>query len=116
MSTKASLRRVPDDVKALYEARQEELRAKNKKIARYANQVFATEEGKYVLRWLMEISGYQKPDVIRNPATGEILTDALLYNAAWRTFYLNIRSILRPEILRDVENKGLEMDEGNLFE
>jgi len=72
-------------------------------------EAFSSTAGRRALRWLMEASGYQKPNAIENQA-GEMQTQSMLYNEARRGMYLAIRQYIPTEVLIAVENQGLGDD------
>lgn len=65
--------------------------------------VFATDEGKNVLRDIMHMCGYQKSSVIGNAQIGLSVLEGTLHNEAQRSIYLKIRQRLPKRILIDVE-------------
>ena len=67
------------------------------------NLVAATPEGKKVFKQLMEICGFKKPSVVLDPSTGEVNSQSTVYNEARRNLYLQIRALIRPEYLNEIE-------------
>jgi len=67
-----------------------------------ANIVFATEEGKQVLRHLKNVCGFDVSSVVLNP-DNEVQDRGTLFNEARRTVYLDLRKLIKPDILKDVE-------------
>jgi len=53
----------------------------------------------------MTSSGYQKYDTVADPDSGEIMPRSSFYNMARRNFYLNVRSMIKKDILRDIEHR-----------
>lgn len=89
---------------------QKELLEKQKKRLQKAFDVAtATPEGKFVLRHLMEICGYHSSSFMASSETGELLTLNTLYNEARRNVYLEIRKHIDPEVLYEVEIKGVKI-------
>lgn len=76
------------------------------------NETFATAAGRRVLRWLVEQSGYQVPNTVGDPRSGEILERATWYNEGRRNLYLQIRKFLKREILIDAEIRTEEDESG----
>ncbi len=74
-------------------------------LRRDLNETFATPAGRRALYWLMKNAGYQKYDTVVDPNSGEIMTISSLYNMGRRNFYLNLRSFLKKDILKDIEHR-----------
>ena len=69
---------------------------------------FSTPDGKKVLRWIMQEAGYQKSQVGGNPGIGMNVMEGTLYNAARESLYIEIRSLVPTEILKQVEYQSVE--------
>lgn len=65
--------------------------------------VAATEEGRDVFRYLMDILGFHKNLVVFNPTTGEINKEATTYLEARRSAYLDIRRNISDRHLKKIE-------------
>lgn len=80
--------------------------------AKCATQVFATDEGKRVLLWLMEECQYQATNIGCLNSRGELSIRNMVWNESRRDLYLRIRALLktRPDILESVEIKKLGED------
>ena len=65
--------------------------------------VAKTPEGKKVLCWIMNYSGYGKTSMIMNPATCEINTIGVVYNEARKDVYYAIRRLLSPVFVNEIE-------------
>lgn len=111
MITKASLSRKTEEERRVYALQDEKKKTQTGLLKKDFNTTFASSSGKRVLRWLMERCGYQKPSAVVDPATGKYQTESTIHNEARRILYLEIREFLTPDILGQVENKGLEQDE-----
>lgn len=72
------------------------------------NAVFASEEGKRVLQWIMTECGYQESESVLNSETKEIAALSTIHNSALRSFYLRMRRFIKPDILIDVEIMGTD--------
>lgn len=68
---------------------------------------FSTEEGKRVLRWILDECGYHKSCVGGNPALGMDVKDGTLYNAARETIYIELRQLIPHSILKEVEYENI---------
>lgn len=79
------------------------------------NETFASAHGQRVLKYIMDVCGYQRSSTTVDPTTTKIITDNMLYNEARRNLYLSIRSFLKAEILIQVENKGVGNDNADIF-
>lgn len=66
------------------------------------NRCFATEDGKHVLTWLMHNCGWNETSVVA-PAPGIDVQLLTYYNEARRAVYVELRSLIRADILKDVE-------------
>ena len=102
---KAAEARLSDDEREAKVARDKLRRKREAALRRDLNETFATPAGRRSLYWLMHNSGFQKYDTVADPGTGEIMTKSTLYNMGRRNFYLNLRSFLKKDILRDVEHR-----------
>lgn len=89
--------------KAAQEKKEKALVDRQAALRRDFNETFGTPSGRKVLRYLFEISGYEKSDVVADPTSGQIFLETSLYNMAFRNFYRKIRSNVRVDILKDVE-------------
>lgn len=77
------------------------------------NETFATAAGRRVLRWLVEQSGFQVPNTVADPRSGEILERSTWYNEGRRNLYLQIRKFLKRDILIDAEIRTFEDESGD---
>lgn len=79
--------------------------AKKVKLELRANfdAVAKTPEGKKVLRWIMDYSGYGKTSMIMNPTTCEINAVGVVYNEARKDVYYAIRRLLSPNFVNEIE-------------
>lgn len=66
------------------------------------NQVFGTIEGKRVLHWLMSEADWEGSCLVYN-AANDVLLGMTAYNEGRRSFYRDLRAMIRPEILIEVE-------------
>lgn len=101
--SKTGERRLTDQERKLVERRQELSDKRKKRLTRCINTTFATEDGRVVLQHLMEICGYQKTSITGDPRTGELQDRGTFYNEARRAVYLELRRLVRPDILKQVE-------------
>lgn len=69
---------------------------------------FGTAEGKRVLQWLINESGFNKSQVGGNPALGMDVLQGTLYNSARASIYLELRQLIPAEILKQVEYENIE--------
>lgn len=70
-------------------------------------QTFKTEPGHKALQYIMsDLCGFNKHNIVVNNQTGELLTNAMLYNEARRSVYVSMRGLLVPEIIQRVESAG----------
>ena len=69
---------------------------------------FGTPEGRRVLRWLMEQSGYQKSNIGGNPQLGMDVLQGTLYNSARQAIYLEMRQLIPAETLKQVEYENVQ--------
>lgn len=84
------------------------------KIAAAANRCFATADGKYMLFYLMNVCGWKESVVSANHQNADLNDRGTLYLAARRDVYLELRQLVKPEILKEVEfhNQKAEQAEG----
>lgn len=65
--------------------------------------VSKTEEGRRVLRYIMNECGYQSISIVGNPGTGDIHDRGTLYNEARRNLYLDLRKYIPVAHLKLIE-------------
>lgn len=68
---------------------------------------FGTPEGRRVLKWIIEQSGYQKSNIGGNPALGMDVLQGTLYNASRQAMYLEMRQLIPHEILKQCEYENV---------
>ena len=86
--TKTSERRLTDQERKLLAVQQEKQEKLKKRLMRCLNATFASEEGRVVLHFLMDICGYQKTSITGDPRTGDLQDRGTFYNEARRSVYL----------------------------
>lgn len=101
--SKTSERRLTDQERKLLDRQREKLEQYKKRLVRCLNTAFATEEGRVALQHLMEICGFQKTSITGDPKTGDLHDRGTFYNEARRAVYLELRKLIRPDILKQVE-------------
>ncbi|MDE1866576.1 MAG: hypothetical protein KGI08_02550 [Thaumarchaeota archaeon] len=69
---------------------------------------FSTPDGKKVLGWLLEQSGFLKSQVGGNPAIGMDVETGTLYNCARESLYIEMRRLVPSHILKEVEYQSME--------
>lgn len=85
-----------------------DLESKAKLITDSFNITFRSEEGKRVLRYIFEVSSFNESNLSVNPSSSEINPLGMAYNEGLKEVYRKIRSLIDPEILKEVEfNKGV---------
>jgi len=114
--TKTADRRATDESKRKKVGQEKKEKEKAALLKRDIRETFATGFGQRTLRYIMDLCGYQRPSVVADPSSGEVMTQSTVYNEARRNLYLTLRKYVSVDVLRKVENKGLEQDEeNNLF-
>lgn len=103
MATKAAEDRLSDATRQAREKTKEAQQKKQLRLIRCINTVFSTEEGLVVLRHLVEICGYDKGDAVASVQNGEILDRATFYNVVRRGLYVELRKLIKTDILRRAE-------------
>lgn len=68
---------------------------------------FSTPEGRRVLKWIIQESGYQKSNVGGNPQLGMDVLQGTLYNAARQSLYLEMRQLIPAETLKLIEYENI---------
>lgn len=68
---------------------------------------FSTAEGKRVLQWLIRESGFYKSSVGGNPSIGMNVLEGCLYNEARKSLYFELRQLIPPETLKQVEYENI---------
>jgi hypothetical protein len=119
MSTRARDERLSDAEKEARSAVQQKLAKQRLQTARILNTVFSAPDGPEALRYIMGICGYQKTSVVGDPVSGNLHLEATLYNEAQRNVYLQLRALLRPELLVKVENQlagTVEKQQNEMFD
>lgn len=69
---------------------------------------FGTPEGKKVLKWIFEQSGFGQSDVGGNPTLGMDVLQGTLYNGARKSLYIEMRKLIPHETLKQVEFENVE--------
>lgn len=100
---KTSERKLTDQERKLVVEQQEKQEKQRKRLQRCLNAAFASEEGRVALQYLMEICGFQKTSITGDPRTGDLQDRGTFYNEARRAVYLELRKLIRPDILKQVE-------------
>lgn len=116
MSTplKATEARLSDSDRNAREARERLRHKQEAQLKRDLNETFSTPAGRRSLFWLMQICGYQRPSVVADPQSGEVVINSTVYNEARRNLYLTLRSFLTRQILTDVELRGTQSEDSGL--
>lgn len=68
---------------------------------------FGSAEGRRVLKWLIEQSGYQKSNIGGNPTLGMDILQGTMYNASRQAIYLEMRQLIPAETLKMVEYENI---------
>ncbi len=68
---------------------------------------FSTAEGRRVLKWIIEQSGYGKSNIGGNPGLGMDVLQGTLYNASRESLYLEMRQLIPAEILKQCEYENI---------
>lgn len=68
---------------------------------------FGTPEGRRVLQWLIDQSGFHKSNVGGNPSLGMDVLQGTLYNNARQSLYLEMRQLIPHETLKQVEYENI---------
>ena len=69
---------------------------------------FGTPEGKKVLKWIFQNSGYGESDVGGNPQLGMDILQGTLFNCARKSLYIEMRKLIPHEILKQTEFENIE--------
>ena len=77
--------------------------AEREKVRKAVEAVALTDAGKELLRFLHRVCGFAEVNLVVNRQTGEVDTVATTYNECRRGVYLQVRSHVPAEILRDIE-------------
>jgi len=104
--TLSNFRETPEE-KEIREAKEIAKKEQAKIHARKINQAYSTADGRYALKWLMELSGYQVPSVVVDPQSGEVQVQSTIYNEARRNLYITVRRCVNSNVLASIENYGL---------
>lgn len=81
---------------------EEQRKAKVAEIGEMVEAVAVTEPGKGFIRLLHDLCGYNTADRVLK-GDGSINLEATALNSERRNVYLQIRSFVPPEVLRDIE-------------
>ncbi len=98
IKTKEEKQATHDKQEAEYEKKFKRLRTSFIKIAELP-------EGLDIFRFIMEECGYQKNNIVFNPETREINTNASHYLEARRSVYLQLRTYIPAKHLKKIEFK-----------
>ena len=69
-----------------------------------------TAEGIIFARYIMELCGFFQSDVIMNPKTREINSEATLYNCMRSNLWLEVRSLLPKKTRIKIENEKTNLN------
>lgn len=69
---------------------------------------FGSSEGKRVLKWIFEQSGFGQSDIGGNPSLGMDVLQGTLYNGARKSLYIEMRKLIPHETLKQVEFENAE--------
>lgn len=69
---------------------------------------FGPDEGKRVLKWMFQQSGYGQSDVGGNPALGMDVLQGTFYNSARKSLYIEMRKLIPHETLKNIEFENVE--------
>lgn len=69
---------------------------------------FGTPEGRRVLKWVIEQSGYQKSNIGGNPQLGMDVLQGTFYNSCRESLYLEMRQLIPAETLKSVEYENVQ--------
>jgi len=65
-------------------------------------------EGKIFLNILMRQCGFHEPSIVQSLQTGEVNANATIVNEAIRGLYVQVRRMIPPEKLKDIEFLNLK--------
>ena len=85
------------------EAQSAKERKKQQDFENACAKVFSTAEGRKVLKYLVEQSGYQSSNVVFDRTQSELRIHAMTYNEGRRDLYLALRQYIPKAVLRKVE-------------
>lgn len=69
---------------------------------------FGTPEGKKVLKWIYNESGFAESSIGGNPSLGMDVLQGTLYNNARKSLYIEMRKLIPHELLKQVEFENIE--------
>ena len=69
---------------------------------------FGTPEGRKVLKWILQNSGYGESLVGGNPTLGMDVAQGTIYNGGRVSLYIEMRKLIPHEILKTVEFENIE--------
>jgi hypothetical protein len=84
---------------------------KSKEIIRAINRLADTEDGKTFINYLKCICGFDVSDVVMDGL--DISIQATLNNSYRRSVYVDIRRLIQPELLKDIEFRKDEKQNDN---
>lgn len=85
--------------------REDEYKKKFNRLKSSFVKIAELPEGLDIFRFIMEECGYQKNNIVFNPETKGINTEASNYLEARRSVYLQLRGYIPAKYLRKIENK-----------
>ncbi len=68
---------------------------------------FSTPEGRRVLQWIINESGFHKSNIGGNPQLGMDILQGTMYNACRQSLYLEMRQLIPAETLKQVEYENI---------
>lgn len=75
-----------------------------KEVRERLTRAFATEDGLFALRYLSVICGQNETSIVVNKDS-EVVESSMLVNEARRSVYLDLRKIIRADIIKKAELK-----------
>ena len=86
-----------------------------KRLEIIANQLFYSgahaDVSTHLLHFLMSVlCGYDRPSIMHNKVTADIMANSCIYNDARRDIWLEFRSLLHPTVLAKVETNYEPME------
>ncbi len=103
------------ELKGMIRDRQKEAQAKTKllseRIKQSVNAVAATEDGRFLFRYLAHVCGFGKSKVVADIQSKTVDPVSTTFNAAMENVYLQIRRLIHREHLIKIEFSPLQEEE-----
>ncbi len=104
------MKSIRDRQKAKLEVRKELAEKQIKLLKRDIEIATASPEGLNLMKWIFDLTGYSKINIVGNPTTGDILGKGTFYNVVRRSLWLEMRQLIPVRTLKKIEYEKLNLN------